>query len=78
MTWVELKKKWQVDGRGLFLRTETKKIDTDVTRIVHIDASNPNEQGLSISVEGTDAIDLMIIVCCDLTDAELTILFPPA
>jgi hypothetical protein len=76
MTWAELKKKWQAEGRGLFLRTETKKIDTDVTRIARIDVSAPNEQSMCITVESTDAIDLVIVAACDLTDAELTILYP--
>lgn len=78
MTWAELKTKWQKDGRGLFLRVETKKVDTDVTRIAHIDVSAPSEQGLSVSVESVDAIDLVIVACCNLADAELTILYPEA
>lgn len=76
MTWAELKTKWQKDGRGLFLRSETKKVDTDVTRIAHIDVSAPNEQSLSISVEGVDPLPDVIVACCDLTDTELTALYP--
>jgi len=76
MTWADLKTKWQKDGRGLFLLVETKKVDTDVTRNARIDISAPNEQSLNISVESTDAIDLVIVACCNLADAELTILYP--
>lgn len=76
MTWSELKTKWQNDGRGLFLRTSTSRLDGDTTRTATISVSSPSEQSMDVSVSGIDPLPDIIVACCNLTDAELTALYP--
>ncbi len=76
MTWTELKTKWQKDGRGLYLRSTTARLDGDTTRVVTISVANPLEQNMEVSVTGVDPMPDVIVAACNLTDAELTALYP--